>query len=186
MLSTSGRSSRSTLMFTNSSFITAATVGSSNDSCAITWHQWHAEYPTDSSTGLSSAAARSNASSDHGYQSTGFSWCCRRYGLVSSASRFMGSFYPSSPFFADPWGLCPHRSAKKGADPGCGDLRRVDDLVVVEVLHVPAERLQNRPPFGVALALATRRVPFRSVRFQVDHLVDVRQIEFGDRHAIDL
>src|SRR5207253_79905 len=77
-----------------SSFITAATVGSSNDSCAITWHQWHAEYPTDSSTALSSARARSNASSDHGYQSTGLSWCCRRYGLVSSASRFMGAFLP--------------------------------------------------------------------------------------------
>ena len=25
------------------SFITAATSGSSNDSCAITWHQWHDE-----------------------------------------------------------------------------------------------------------------------------------------------
>ena len=30
-------------MFTKSSFITAAIAGSSNDSCAITWHQWHAE-----------------------------------------------------------------------------------------------------------------------------------------------
>ena len=41
--STSGRSSRSTLMHTNRSFISAAISGSSNDSCAITWHQWHAE-----------------------------------------------------------------------------------------------------------------------------------------------
>src|SRR5436305_4949740 len=94
MLSTSGRSSRSTLMLTHSSFITAATVGSSNDSCAITWHQWHAEYPTLNSTGLSSVLARSNASSPHGYQSTGLSLCCRRYGLVSSASRFMVPSYP--------------------------------------------------------------------------------------------
>ncbi len=39
--STSGRSSRSTLTFTNRSFMTAAVAGSSNDSCAITWHQWH-------------------------------------------------------------------------------------------------------------------------------------------------
>ena len=73
MLSTSGRSSRSTFTLTNSSFITAATAGSSNDSCAMTWHQWHAEYPTDNNTGLSSALARSNASADHGYQSTGLS-----------------------------------------------------------------------------------------------------------------
>src|ERR1035441_4131482 len=33
---------RSTLMLTNSSFITAAVPSSSNDSCAITWHQWQA------------------------------------------------------------------------------------------------------------------------------------------------
>ncbi len=39
----SGRSSRSTLTFTNSSFMTAAVSGSSNDSCAMTWHQWHDE-----------------------------------------------------------------------------------------------------------------------------------------------
>jgi len=37
--SMSGRSSRSTLMLTNRSFITAAVAGSSNDSCAMTWHQ---------------------------------------------------------------------------------------------------------------------------------------------------
>ena len=54
--STSGRSSRSTLTLTNSSFITAATPGSSNDSCAMTWHQWHVEYPTDRKIGLSSRA----------------------------------------------------------------------------------------------------------------------------------
>src|SRR5438552_9371277 len=88
MASTSGRSSRSTLMFTNSSFMTAATAESSNDSCAITWHQWQAEYPTLSRIGLCSLLARSNASAPHGYQSTGLSACCRRYGLVSSASRF--------------------------------------------------------------------------------------------------
>ena len=38
----SGRSSRSTLMLTNSSFISAAIDGSSKLSCAITWHQWQA------------------------------------------------------------------------------------------------------------------------------------------------
>ena len=38
----SGRSSRSTLMLTNRSFISAAVSGSSNNSCAMTWHQWQA------------------------------------------------------------------------------------------------------------------------------------------------
>ena len=41
--STSGRSSRSTLIGTKFSFITAAISGSSNDSRSITWHQWQAE-----------------------------------------------------------------------------------------------------------------------------------------------
>ena len=41
--STSGRSSRSTLMATTVSFSSAAVGGSSKDSCAITWHQWQAE-----------------------------------------------------------------------------------------------------------------------------------------------
>src|SRR5437868_12423881 len=54
----------------------------------MTWHQWHAAYPTESRTALSSARARANASSPHGYQSTGLSLCWRRYGLVESASRF--------------------------------------------------------------------------------------------------
>ena len=53
-------------------------VGSSNDSWAITWHQWHAEYPTDKKMGLSSTRARSKASLPHGYQSTGLSACWRR------------------------------------------------------------------------------------------------------------
>jgi hypothetical protein len=58
--------------------MTSAVSGSSNDSWAITWHQWHAEYPTDSMTGLSSALALAKASSPHGYQSTGLSLCWRR------------------------------------------------------------------------------------------------------------
>ena len=36
------------------------------------------EDPTDSRTGLSSARARANASSPHGYQSTGLCACCSR------------------------------------------------------------------------------------------------------------
>src|SRR5688572_17842640 len=68
--------------------MSAAVSALSNDSRSITWHQWHAEYPTDSSIGLFSARARANASSPHGYQSTGLCACCSRYGLVSRARRF--------------------------------------------------------------------------------------------------
>ena len=75
MASTSGRSSRSTLMAIRCSFIRAAVCSSSNDSCAITWHQWHAEYPTESRTGTSRRAAASKAASDHGHQSTGLAAC---------------------------------------------------------------------------------------------------------------
>src|SRR3954464_7164929 len=66
----------------------AAVSGSSKDSRSITGHQWTAEYPTESRIGRSSARARPSASSPHGYQSTGFSACCRRYGLVSVLRRF--------------------------------------------------------------------------------------------------
>ena len=38
--STSGRSSRSTLMQTKCAFISLATASSSKLSCSITWHQW--------------------------------------------------------------------------------------------------------------------------------------------------
>src|ERR1700730_11738033 len=83
----SGRSSRSTLMLTKLSFMTLAIAGSSNDSWAITWHQWQAEYPTDSRIGLPVLRACASASSPHGYQSTRLSACCCRYGLVSLARR---------------------------------------------------------------------------------------------------
>ena len=42
-LSTSGRSSRSTFTLTNPEFMAAATSSCSNDSWAMTWHQWQAE-----------------------------------------------------------------------------------------------------------------------------------------------
>src|SRR3954463_4874385 len=48
----SGRSSRSTLMLTNSSFITAAVASSSKLSCAMTWHQWQEAEATDSTISL--------------------------------------------------------------------------------------------------------------------------------------
>src|SRR3954469_11817121 len=66
-----------------------AVSSSSNDSCAITWHQWHDEYPTDKKIGRSSARARSNASGPHGYQSTGLCACCNRYGEVSWIRRLV-------------------------------------------------------------------------------------------------
>src|SRR5215203_2338642 len=86
MESMSGLSSRSTLMFTKCSFIMRAVSPSSNDSRSITWHQWHALYPTESRMGLSSSRALRRASSPHGYQSTGLFLCWSKYGLVSLAS----------------------------------------------------------------------------------------------------
>src|SRR5450755_4671794 len=74
-------------MQTNCSFSCAAVSASSNDSCAITWHQWQAAYPTDNSTGTSRARAAANASGVQGHQSTGLSLCCCKYGLVAVASR---------------------------------------------------------------------------------------------------
>ena len=60
----------------------------SKDSRSITWHQWHAEYPMLRNIGLSDSFASANAASPHGYQSTGLSLCCSRYGEVSCTSRF--------------------------------------------------------------------------------------------------
>ena len=48
------------------------------DSCAMTWHQWQAQYPTLSSTGTPRLRASSNASRPHGHQSTGLSACWSR------------------------------------------------------------------------------------------------------------
>lgn len=73
--STSGRSSRSTFTGTKCALRYSATALSSNDSWAITWHQWQLAYPTLSSTGTSCLRASSKASGDHGHQSTGLSAC---------------------------------------------------------------------------------------------------------------
>src|SRR4029079_191715 len=113
--SRSGRSSRSTFTFTKSRFMRAAVSVSSNDSCAITWHQWEAEEPIESRIGGSSARARSSASGPQGYQSTGFSACWSRYGLVSAARRFTDrSLEPASGVGSDRAG-------------GAGRLRRRGD-----------------------------------------------------------
>src|SRR3990172_9850719 len=69
-------------------FMYAAISPSSKDSCAITWHQWHAAYPILRKMGLSSSLARLSASGPQGYQSTGLSLCCSRYGELDCASRF--------------------------------------------------------------------------------------------------
>ncbi len=74
-------------MLTKCSLRYAAVASSSNDSCAITWHQWHAAYPTLSSTGTLRRRASSNAAGSHSHQSTGLSACWRRYGEVASWSR---------------------------------------------------------------------------------------------------
>ena len=62
-------------MLTKLSFISLAILGFSNDSCAITWHQWQVEYPTERNTGLFSLFASEKASSDQGHHSTGLAWC---------------------------------------------------------------------------------------------------------------
>src|SRR6476646_4871053 len=67
----------------------AAVASSSKDSWAITWHQWHAAYPTESSTGTLRRRASAKASGPHSHQSTGLSACWRRYGEVASRRRFI-------------------------------------------------------------------------------------------------
>src|SRR5947207_9253784 len=91
----SGRSSRSTLMLTNNSFITAAVASSSKLSCAITWHQWQAAYPTDNRIGLPVRCASESASGLQAHQATGLCLCCNKYGLVSRPRRFSGPVGPS-------------------------------------------------------------------------------------------
>ena len=75
-------------MLTKCSLRYAAVASSSNDSCAMTWHQWQAAYPTLSSTGTFRWRASPKASSPHSHQSTGLSACWSRYGLVADARRF--------------------------------------------------------------------------------------------------
>ena len=65
-------------MLTKCSLRYAAVASSSNDSCAITWHQWQAAYPMLSRTGTLRSRASANASGDHSHQSTGLSWCWSR------------------------------------------------------------------------------------------------------------
>src|SRR5262245_18046408 len=71
-------------MQTKPSFIAAATSSSSNDSWAITWHQWQAAYPTDSRIGTSPGAASARASGVRCCQGTGLSAWWRRDGLVAA------------------------------------------------------------------------------------------------------
>ena len=76
--STSGCSSRSTLIATKPAFSRAARSGSLKVSRAMTWHQWQVAYPIETSTGTSRSRATSNASVPHGNQSTGLPACDRR------------------------------------------------------------------------------------------------------------
>src|SRR5215469_3246871 len=86
----SGRSSRSTLMLTKSSFMTAAVGSSSKLSCAMTWHQWQAAYPTESRIGRLVRLASASAGGPQGHHSTGLDLCWSKYGLVSWAKRLSG------------------------------------------------------------------------------------------------
>ena len=101
-------------MHTNPAFIAAATSSSSNDSWAITWHQWQAAYPTDSRIGTSRAAASASASGVHCCQCTGLSACWRRYGLVASTR-----VLPVSPAHARA-SSAVRRSVRRSASSGSG------------------------------------------------------------------
>src|SRR6185312_14750746 len=126
----SGRSSRSTLIATTLAFTIAAVASSSNDSCAITWHQWQAAYPTDSSTGTSRRFASANASSDQGHQSTGLSACCSRYGLVALLSRFI---HPILHQF--------RRESVRTVT--CYDCHTLTDRICIVPVHAPAAVLSS-------------------------------------------
>ena len=122
----------------------AAVASSSNDSCAMTWHQWQAAYPTDSSTGTSRRRASANASAPHAHQSTGLSACCSRYGLVASARRLAMApdrAPPAGPDTPLP-GRVHRRPARQrpGDDPG----RRADRAVLPLVRAGRAGRQHHR------------------------------------------
>src|SRR2546426_12340632 len=77
-----------------------AISGSSYDSWSITWHQWHHTAPMSRRIGLSSAFAFANASSPHGYQSTGWWAAPFRYEDASFARRFVLSGNARPHFFS--------------------------------------------------------------------------------------
>src|ERR1700761_6156622 len=68
-----------------------AVAASSYDSRSITWHQWHHTAPISSRMGLSSPAARANASTPHSCQATGWCMAERKYEDAASASEFVES-----------------------------------------------------------------------------------------------
>ncbi len=120
MESTSGRSSRSSLMHTKRSFMSRAVSSSSKDSRSITWHQWQAEYPIDSRIGRSSARARSERLLAprvpvHGVvlvlEEVGRGLACEPVGHVFEATR------PAASHSGDPISGCRERKFE-GGKPG--------------------------------------------------------------------
>ncbi|KAI7091830.1 hypothetical protein KC356_g332 [Hortaea werneckii] len=83
-LSMSGRSSRSILIGIKFSLSSCAMRGSSKLSWAITWHQWHAEYPMLTNSNLLVLFASCSVSGDHSCHAVGLSMCDRTYGLLLS------------------------------------------------------------------------------------------------------
>src|SRR5512145_809785 len=158
MWSTSGRSSRSTFTLTKWRFITAAMSGFSKDSRSMTWHQWHGEYPTESSTGLSSARARANASSPHGYQSTGLCACCSRYGLLSRARRLSPTGIPaaSAPERQPGEGGRHRRVADAHGDASAGLVLATDERQRDRPTETERPRGARHPPHGRAADLDRR------------------------------
>ena len=79
--SMSGRSSRSTLMLTKSSFMSAAISALSKTRASMTWHQWHEEYP---SRGGQACCARERGRTPRSPRDTQSTGCGRveKVGLV--------------------------------------------------------------------------------------------------------
>ena len=116
--------------------------------------------------GLSSRRARSNASSPHGYQSTGLCACWRRYGDDSFSSRFAGR---AGSFMGR---ILPHSPLRPGTPPRRrrGGRRRGDNRSMTSIGDTfrrktaeaddsltPAERVQRALRLGDDDAEAFRR-----------------------------
>src|SRR5207237_6729002 len=109
--------------------------------------------------------ARANASSPHGYQSTGLWACCSRYGLVSLARRF--------------WLTGGFRSARERqrADGGGGDGAVHPDADAGAGLRVTAPHEGERD--GTAEPERARRAGDRA-----DHRVAGHDLAAGRRHGV--
>src|SRR3984957_11340072 len=81
-------------MLTKRAFISSAMPGFSKLSCAMTWHQWQAAYPTDSKIGLFPDFAPASVAWTQRCPWPGVSRCCSREGLVSRSRLLRVTAWP--------------------------------------------------------------------------------------------